>query len=172
MKKYVVLIMAMPCFIFSIAQTTSRIDFVIRNLGVNVDGSFNTFIINTKFDAANNLIRLYGEAEVNSIETGIDSRDEHLLKEDYFYSQEYPKITLKSTEINKQSPHLYTVKVILKIKEKTKQLTIPIKIEDKGLYRAVTSNFEINRRDFDVGGGSLVMSKKVKIKVVHFEKKQ
>ncbi|MFD1062644.1 YceI family protein [Winogradskyella litorisediminis] len=149
----------------------SSIDFEIRNLGINVDGFFKKFSITTKFDASNNLKNFSGEITVNSIETGIESRDEHLLEEDYFYTKNYPKIFLESKEISKKSEGNYNVKAILKIKDKTKQINFPVKTIITKDSRKITAYFEINRRDFNVGGGSLVMSKTVKVSVVHIEKR-
>ena len=74
----------MICSVACFAQTAS-IDFVIKNLGINVDGHFNTFTITTTFDSENSLKSVSGEIEVKSIKTGIKSRDEHLLEEDYFH---------------------------------------------------------------------------------------
>lgn len=150
----------------------SSIDFVIRNLGINVDGHFDTFTITTRFDASNQLEKLSGEIKANSIETGIDSRDEHLLEEDYFYVSKYPSIVLESTEIKKQSENNYTVKASLRLKGKTKQVSFPLKVVISDNSRKISANFEINRKDFNVGGSSFVMSKTVKINVVHVEKTQ
>lgn len=160
------------CFSFVGFSQNSSIDFEIRNLGINVDGFFKKFSITTKFDSANNLERFSGEITVNSIETGIDSRDEHLLEEDYFCAKNYPKIFLESTEVKKQSQGNYTVKASLKIKDKTKQISFPVKTTISKDSRKITAYFEINRKDFNVGGGSFVMSKTVKIKVVHVENMQ
>ncbi len=156
---------------FGFNQNTSSIDFTIRNLGLNVDGHFNTFIIKTEFDADNLLTKVSGKIEVASIETGIDSRDEHLLKDDYFHENKFKHITLKSTSIKKISSTEYLVTAKLTIKGKTKRVSIPVKVEMTNSDKTkITSYFEINRRDFDVGGGSFVMSKTVKIKVTHYHK--
>lgn len=161
----------MICSVACFAQTAS-IDFVIKNLGINVDGHFNTFTITTTFDSENSLKSVSGEIEVKSIKTGIKSRDEHLLEEDYFHISKYPKIYLISTQVIKRTANLYDVKVELKIKGKTKQFSIPIKVDDTEESRKITSNFEINRKDFGVGGSSFVMSKTVKLNVLHVQKKQ
>jgi polyisoprenoid-binding protein YceI len=150
-------------------QNDSSIDFTIKNLGINVDGHFNTFTINTEFDTDNELTEISSKIEVASIETGIDSRDEHLLKDDYFHENKFKHITLQSTSIKKKSSTEYLVSAKLTIKGKTKELSIPVKVQktDSGRIK-ITSYFEINRRDFDVGGGSFVMSKTVKINVIHY----
>ncbi len=151
------------------AQNNSSIDFVIKNLGVNVDGHFNTFSITVNFDSENRLENITGIIDANSIETGIDSRDEHLLEEDYFDTASHKYISLRSNTISKKSDSEYSIEADLTIKGKTKQITIPLTVQNVGNNYKITSSFEINRRDFDVGGGSFVMSKTVKIKVIHYQ---
>ncbi|WP_111683257.1 YceI family protein [Winogradskyella tangerina] len=153
----------------SFAQNASSISFVIKNLGVNVDGHFNTFEIDANFDNNSELTELTGKITVSSIETGIDSRDEHLLEEDYFDTENHKYITLKSKTITKTSNGNYTVNASLSIKGKTKSITIPVTVSNTGNSKKIVSSFEINRKDFKVGGGSFVMSKTVKIEVIHFQ---
>ena len=171
MKRLIISSLFTIFFVFAFAQKSS-IDFEIKNLGITVDGFFKTFSVTTKFDDSNNLEDFSGEIKANSIETGIDSRDEHLLEEDYFNVSKYPLITLDVTELYKKSNNNYLAKVNLRIKGKAKQFTIPLQVQISNSHRKITSEFEINRKDFNVGGGSLVMSKTVKIKVVHVEKLQ
>ncbi len=154
---------------FGFSQANSSIDFIIRNLGVNVDGHFNTFTINADFDKEEKLLNIKGKIKVASIETGIDSRDEHLLKEDYFDVDNHEYIKVESKSISKTSKNNYSVKVKLIIKGTTKEITIPVEVFKLSKGYKIKSNFEINRRDFDVGGGSMVMSKTVKIDVIHYQ---
>ena len=77
--------------------------------------------------------------------------------------------TLKSIALKKIVTNQYSAKVNLTIKGKTKQITIPITVEISEASRKITSKFQINRRDFGVGGRSLVLSNTVKISVVHIE---
>lgn len=170
MKYYLLLITCFCCFSFGYSQNDSAIEFVIRNVGIGVDGYFNTFDIETEFDDEGKLLNISGEINVASIETGIDNRDEHLLKDDYFDAENYGNITLVSKKIKAKNAGLYHITVALTIKGKTKEIPIIIKINKTNNQYKIISNFEINRRDFNVGGGSLVMSNTVKINVVHFHK--
>lgn len=154
---------------FGFSQTNSSIDFIIRNLGVNVDGHFNTFTMNADFDKEGKLLNIKGKIKVASIETGIESRDEHLLKEDYFNVENHEYIKVESKSISKTSKNNYSVKVKLIIKGTTKVITIPVEVSKLSKGYKIKSNFEINRKDFDIGGGSMVMSKTVKIYVIHYQ---
>ena len=154
---------------FATAQNKSSIIFEIRNLGINVDGHFNTYKIITNFNPEGELLNLQGEIEVSSIKTGTENRDEHLLKEDYFHATKHKLIRLKSQRIQKLSNTKYQVEATLNIKGKSKQIIFPVKVEKQPNKFKITSNFEINRKDFDVGGSSFILSKTVKVNVVHFE---
>ncbi|WP_179344569.1 YceI family protein [Winogradskyella ursingii] len=169
MKLRYTLIFAICFSAFAFSQNQSSIDFIIRNLGVNVDGHFETFDINAEFDSSQNLKKITGTIQVKSIETGIESRDEHLLEEDYFHAEKHKTITLKSRAITKKSNGNYIVKSNLTIKGKTKKITIPVKIEKQNGQYKIISNFEINRKDFNVGGSSFIMSKTARINVVHYQ---
>ena len=159
------------CSILSgFSQNNSSINFVIKSLGINVDGHFNTFTIKTDFDEEGNLTRLFGTIKVSSLRTGIESRDEHLLEEDYFNAENHEFITLESTALNKKTNNSYAIVTNLSIKGITKEISIRVNVErTSGSYK-LTSSFEINRRDFKVGGSSFVMSKTVKINVIHYQK--
>ena len=171
MKRYLFFVL-LCCFVsLGFSQNTSTIDFVISNLGINVDGHFNSFSVTTKFNEANSeLETISGSIAVSSIETGIDSRDEHLLDEDYFNAEKHKQINLKSESVIKVSDSQYKVKASLKIKGITKQITIRVDVVKTNDSYKMSSAFEINRRDFKVGGSSFVMSKTVKINVIHYQK--
>ena len=171
MKRYLFYLL-LCCFVTTaFSQNKPSIDFVVRNLGINVDGHFNTFSVTTKFNATNTQLEsIIGSIAVASIETGIDSRDKHLLEEDYFNSEKYKLITLKSESIIKVSENQYKAKVNLKIKGTTKTISVIVNIAKANAGYKVSSSFEINRKDFKVGGNSFVMSKTVKVNVIHYQK--
>ncbi len=170
MKRHLFLILFLSNSLFGFSQDTSSINFIIKNLGVNVDGHFNAFSITADFNSKNKLKGLSSTIDVASIKTGIESRDEHILKEDYFYVEEHEFIILKSLDLTEKTKDNYVVKANISIKGKTKTITIPITVETIGSTYKITSNFEIDRKDFDVGGGSFILSKNVKISVVHYQK--
>ncbi|WP_422106563.1 YceI family protein [Winogradskyella sp.] len=172
MLRFFKVILLTICTSFGYSQNASSIDFVIKNLGVNVDGHFNTFDIIAEFNPESELTNISGKIAVSSIKTGIESRDEHLLKDDYFDIENHAYITLRSISISKTSDTVYSVKADLSIKGKTKQITIPVTVQSVDETYKITSSFKINRRDFDVGGGSFVMGKTVKIQVTYFQEMQ
>ncbi len=167
MKHILLFVICFCCLSVGFSQSKSSINFEIRNFGINVDGHFNTFNIETDFNTKQELIGIKAEIGVASIETGIESRDEHLLKADYFDAENNEYIILKSKTINKKSDTTYEVISNLTIKGKTKEIRIKVNYDKMNNPYKITSNFELNRRDFGVGGGSLVMSNTVNINVIY-----
>lgn len=148
-------------------ETENSVYFKIKNFGVNVDGHFETALITTIFNSEDELTDISATAEVESITTGMEGRDKHLLKEDFFHAKKYKDIEFKTISIKKESPESYLVTANLTIKNLNKQITIPIQVEKTDEAFIVTSNFGINRKDFNVGGSSFVLGKIVKIRVKH-----
>ena len=76
--------------------------FQIKNFGITVDGGFKTIDVNTNLDTKD-LSNSYINATiiVNSIFTGIETRDKHLLEPDYFDALNHEKIILKSLNLER-----------------------------------------------------------------------
>ena len=148
-------------------KTETSVNFKIKNFGVNVDGQFEDVSVIALFNSERELTGISATIKVESITTGMESRDKHILKEDFFDVKKHKNIVLKTINIKKESLENYLVTVNLTIKNISKQITIPIQFKktDKGFV--FNSNFDINRKDYNVGGSSLVLGKTVKISVKH-----
>ncbi len=140
-------------------EPTSEIKFTIKNAGIAVNGKFKTFTANIKFDPEHlDKSQIEGTIDVNSIDTGIGSRDKHLRSDDYFDVSKYPKITFKSEQIFKYEGN-YVARGKLTIKNVTKEILIPIHFTPKEGNKAhFKSTILLNRIDYGVGGKSLMMS--------------
>lgn len=147
------------------------VSFTIKNAGVNVKGTFLSYSVTTRWNAddlANS--RLSATIEVNTLNTGIKGRDKHLKKAKYFDVENYPQISFTSTDIRKTAAG-YLLKGNLTIKATTLPVEIPFTVETSPEGKAFSGAFEIDRRDYGVGKGHLIMGDKVKIKIYHLEKK-
>ena len=154
---------------FSFAQTAvshSVISFKIKNLGINTNGTIGGLQADVHFNPADLATStLTATVDVATLNTDNNSRDEHLKSEDFFDLAKYPKISLKSVSFKHKSGDSYIGTFNLTIKDKTKQLDIPFTYVDKGSALAFNSAFKINRRDFGVGGSSLILSDEVNITI-------
>jgi polyisoprenoid-binding protein YceI len=154
-------------------KTQISVDFKIRNLGLNVEGVFNNAKMTTNFKSEDiSQWALSGSVDVKSINTDNKKRDAHLLKEDYFDADNYPEIVIEATHFKNVSKDNYEVTVNLTIKKTTKTITIPMQIIDGTDSLKLSTYFEINRRDYSVGGSSFVLSNTTKIDVNYILKKE
>lgn len=141
----------------------TSVNFTINHFFSTVIGKFKTFEGEFKFDADN----LKGSKAnftiaVNSISTDDNKRDTHLQSGDFFDEESYPKMTFKSTKFEKKSDNEYLIHGKLTIKDKTKDVALPMKITGqmehpmmKGtIVLGMDITTTINRTDFGVGTGS------------------
>lgn len=146
---------------------SSSVTFKIKNAGFTVDGKFGTVEAAILFDM-NNLEQSSIEASITTqtIDTGIEGRDTHLRKPDYFDATKYPKINMKSQKITKLANGTYEGTFLLTLKGITKEVKIPFSYTENGASATYGGEFKINRLDYKVGGKSWVMSDNVTIKII------
>lgn len=144
---------------YKINTSAAKVSFIIKNAGLNVDGEFSGLSGTINFDKENpSASKIEATIPVKSIDTGINKRDNHLRSEDYFEVETYPNIKFVSTSVSSTKDG-YTVKGNFTIKKTTKSISIPFTFENN----VFVGKFNIDRRDYEVGGNSWIMGDKVKI---------
>jgi polyisoprenoid-binding protein YceI len=136
----------------------STVTFKIRNFGFSVSGSFSGMGGIIYFDA-NNLpaCRFDVSLDANSLNTGIDMRDNHLREVDYFDVKKYPSIHFQSTRVGASGPSgHYMVYGKLTIKNQTRDISFPFTATDSANDYRFKGEFKMNRKDFGVGGSSTI----------------
>jgi len=136
----------------------SAVQFKIKNLGFNVNGSFSGLQGTIQFDPAHpELCSFDVSVEAASVNTDNTMRDDHLRKDNYFDVKTYPRIHFQSTKIlpsNKAGAYIVSGK--LTIKNTTKEISFPFSATASQTGYVFKGSFRINRRDFQVGGGSTI----------------
>ena len=146
----------------------SRIEFEIRNMGLTVKGEFTDFNIETNL-MMQDLESSYLKASISvvSIDTGIRKRNKSLGEEKYFNIKEFPEIQFQSESFHRDADGNITMKGRMKIKSTGLVMTLPMEVEEEGEALRIVSQFEVNRRDFDIGGKSWLMADRVEVKVTY-----
>jgi polyisoprenoid-binding protein YceI len=143
---------------FAPSDSESSVKFRIKNFGFNVTGTFTGLHGNIDFDP-NNLAACHFDVsiEAKTINTGVDMRDNHLRKSEYFDVENYPQIKFVSVKIS-PSTKSGTLFIFgkLTIKNVTKDISFPFTATAKDNGYLFSGEFKINRRDFKVGGGSTI----------------
>lgn len=137
----------------------SSVKFRIKNLGVSITGSLTGLQGKILFDPSNPATSSFeASVEVSSINTGIDLRDDHLKKEEYFDAKNYPRIHFVSTRVSTGRSGSYNITGQLTIKKVTREISFPFTATQQGNGYNFSGEFKINRRDFGVGGSSFTLS--------------
>ena len=138
----------------------STVKFLIKNLGLNVSGSFTGLSGTILFNSANPALSSFRiSIDAGSVNTGIQARDKHLRKESYFDVLTHPKINMVSRQIiPTRKPGEYQLTALLHMKGTSKEISFPFSVSAKNDGLMFTGEFRLNRRDFKIGGGSLVLS--------------
>ena len=145
-------------------NATDVVTFTIKNFGVNVDGNISGVKGSIDWNAADvtkTTVQL--TADVNTINTGIKKRDDHLKKDDFFDVQKHPELTFKSTKVTSMATGGFMAEGNLTIKGITKPVTIPFNVGIAGNQYTFKGEFTIDRRGFEVGGSSMTMGDNVKV---------
>jgi len=134
------------------------ITFKIKNAGITVNGKFDgwrTEIFFSPDKLATSTLK--GTIEAKSIKTGIGLRDEHLRGETYFNADSFKTIQIVSKKLYIKDVN-YAGLFQVTIKGVTKEVEIPFQFNQLGDEAVFKGTFTINRRDFGVGGKSMVMA--------------
>ncbi|HRE50747.1 MAG TPA: YceI family protein [Flavitalea sp.] len=149
------------------AQTTwksdpahSKLAFTVTHLGIaDVSGLFKTFeaaVTNAKDDFSDAVIEL--TADLASIDTEVEMRDNHLKSEDFFDVAKHPKMSFKSASIKKSGENKYKLTGDLTLHGVTKPVTVDLWYRGSLVNpasKALTAGFQvtgtIKRSDFGIG---------------------
>ncbi|WP_395298300.1 YceI family protein [Kitasatospora hibisci] len=154
----------------------SRIGFVARHAMVTkVRGAFHKFDGTAHLDGADparSTGRVVIKAE--SIDSGVEQRDQHLRTNDFLDVPNFPDITFRTTSVEPRSDTEYRATGDLTIKETTRPVSIDFEYTgnavdpDGNLRVGLEGSVTISRKDFGVtwnaaleGGGVLVGDKVV-----------
>ena len=105
----------------------SNVYFSIDHIYAKVQGRFDTIAATVHFDPANlKESRFDFEIKVDSIDTGIKQRDDHLRSADFFASSDHPLITFTSKAVTAAGEGVYQVAGTLTVKGKSHDLVLPL----------------------------------------------
>lgn len=180
MKKTLFSVLALVAGLSASAQkwtldnTHAKLGFTITHLSISdVDGSFkkvNSTITSSKEDFSDAVIDL--TADVNSIDTDNDQRDEHLKGADYFDAAKYPTLTFKGKSFKKVADKKYKLSGDLTLHGVTKPVDLDVTYNGTATHpytKKTLAGFKITgaikRKDFGISTGTpdAVLSDEVKI---------
>ena len=136
----------------------SSVSFTLKNLGFNTGGSFTGLQGAIVFDPQNTAASSFDvSVDAASVNTDNNMRDNHLKEDSYFDVKNYPRIRFVSTSIGPadKSGH-FTITGKLTIKNTTKEISFPFIATPMGEDYIFKGTFQLNRKDFGIGGSSTI----------------
>jgi len=146
-------------------DSESTVSFKIKNFGSTVDGSFKGLRGTINFDAFD-LDNAKFDVTINAatIDTGIGMRDNHLRKSDYFDVATYSTIRFISTKVVPSAkPNEGVVTGKLTIKKTSKEISFPFTYKINNGAPQFIGEFQIDRKEYEVGGSSMTLADKLKV---------
>ncbi len=151
----------------------STIRFTIKNMGMGTDGKMTGLEGEIRFnpsDLKSSFISV--SADANTIDTDIAVRDSSLKTKEYLHTQQFPKILFVSKQISAGSrAGMYFVKGTLTIKGISKDINFPFTVTPKNEGIQLTGDMRVNRLDYKIGVGSVVLSDNLIVSLNVFAKK-
>jgi len=190
LKNMFVLLVFISASIFAqtkweIDKAHSKVGFSVTHLVISeVDGFFKDYSGSVTTDK-NDFSSAKIDFTINtaSIFTDDESRDKHLLSDDFFSAEKYPQITFKGKSMKKISDNKYKLIGDLTIRDVTKQVKLNVKYNGtiKDPWGNTKAGFkitgELNRFDYNlkwnaaIETGGLVVGKDVEL-VIDLELKK
>ena len=115
------------------------------------------------------------EADIDSVDTKNEQRDAHLKSDDFFNAEQFPKMTFKSTKIDRVSDEEFNLTGDLTIRDITKPVTLKVEYngQTKDPWGFERMGFEvsgkINRKEYGLRwsavteAGGMVVADEVKL---------
>jgi polyisoprenoid-binding protein YceI len=170
MKKYAIIVAAAGFLMsftgkdqpnnWNLDKAHAKLGFSVTHMMISdVDGNFKNVeakITASSLDFSNAIVEL--TADVNSINTDNERRDQHLKGADFFDAAKYPKLTFKSKTFKKVADKKYIVTGDLTLHGVTKTVTLDATLRGTTVHPYSKKNVAgfkvtgtIKRSDFGVG---------------------
>lgn len=165
MRNFITFFTVLFLTLSSFAQTQWAVDPYHSSLNFNI-GHSGISIVNGKFLEYSGNLTTDGEAlndavfdftvKVNSVDTSVENRDNHLRSADFFDVEKYEDMTFKSTKIvATDKPNEYLLHGKLTIKDVTKEVVFDLHYggiakSDSGEKLGLRAETTINRFDYNI----------------------
>ncbi|PAU94798.1 hypothetical protein CK503_04810 [Aliifodinibius salipaludis] len=165
--------------LWKIDPAHSEVQFKVKHLVIStVTGSFSSYDGQIEADGDNfENAKATFTADIDSISTNNEDRDQHLKSEDFFNTEEYPKLKFESTNFEKVGDGEYKVTGDLTIRDVTKEIKLDVvhggTVGDQ--YGQTKAGFEvegtINRKEFGLTwsavteAGNVVVGDEIKLQL-------
>lgn len=138
--------------------TGTHVQFTVTKLGfADVVGHFREFNADIQYNPSRpeqSVVRW--RVRVASVDTGERDRDRSIQSADYFAAAQHPELTFSGRSVRAAGDGRLEVSGDISIRGVVKSITVPVVISEQNGRRTFVSDFEVDRYDFNVRGGSVM----------------
>ncbi len=133
----------------------SRIDFAVKQMGVEVSGQFRRFDAQIDLDTADPAAAAASvSVDIASISTGDADADAVALDKPWLNRAGFPQATFTSSSVRGLGDQRYEATGTLSIRGQPREITVPFTLAEQADGSAVVAgSFTVRRDDFGIGGG-------------------
>lgn len=159
---------------YKVDPTHTQVEFTYSHFGFsNITGRFDRVEADFQFDPADPVASsVKVTIPVDSITTGVEKLDEHLLSPDFFDAAQFPTATFTSTAVTEKGEGKLAVAGNLTIHGVTRPVVMDVTINkvaehpmSKKPAAGFDASFDIKRSEFGVGGYAPAVSDEVRIEI-------
>jgi polyisoprenoid-binding protein YceI len=115
--------------VYVVDSDHAEIGFSVKHMVItNVKGAFREYTAGFEIDGTGTLKSFTADIKVESIDTRIKKRDDHLRSPEFFDVARFPTITFRSTSIVPSSGNTYQVTGVLQIRDVARKITLEGKL--------------------------------------------
>ena len=148
--------------IYKVDPLHTSVGFSVRHLGINnVKGKFKEFEGALVLEG-DTLKEASGTIQVQSVDTGVEKRDNHLRTADFFDEAKYPTITFKTKRVEKGDGEQPILIADFTMRGVTKELRLPAKMSKPtkdpwgGVRVGLEAKAKLNRKDYGINYNELL----------------
>ncbi|MBV9988369.1 MAG: YceI family protein [Chitinophagaceae bacterium] len=164
MKKILLFILFFPALlhaqVYTPVDSRSEIKIIIKNVGMDTEGRMSGLQGTIHFNPAELKSASFDMSiDAASINTDIEPRDKTLKEAEYLNTAQYPRISFLSKQLSRlPGNNRYLMKGDITIKGITREISFPFSALPKDGGLQFSGEMKLNRKDFRIGTGSVVLS--------------
>ena len=146
--------LAGPTWAQQVVPAQSEISFVIRQMGVPVEGKFKQWTAQISFDPKKPEAGKVGlSIQTGSASFGAAETDAEVPKATWFNVAKFPQASFASSAIKPLGGGRFEVSGTLTIKGSSQSAVVPVTVSQTGTAATAVGSFTIKRLDFKIGEG-------------------
>jgi polyisoprenoid-binding protein YceI len=132
----------------------SEISFVIRQMGVPVEGKFRKWSAVVAFDPKKpEAAKIAFSIDLASVSLGAAETEAEVVKPDWFDTKKFPQASFQSAAVKPAGAGKFEVTGKLTIKGASQNVVVPVALTQAGGITTATGGFVLKRLDFKIGDG-------------------